>query len=67
MTIKMLNEDFYNIFFDFYPHCHFVQRGSTICFVVLLVLVLLLGESLIRSNQKALQLGSLHSSLGHQT
>jgi hypothetical protein len=37
----------------FYLRCHFVQRGSTICFVVL-VLVLPVGESLIRSNQKAM-------------
>jgi hypothetical protein len=33
----------------FYPRCHFVQRGSTFCFVV----VLLLLDTLVRSNQKA--------------
>jgi hypothetical protein len=35
----------------FYPRCHFVQRWSTICFVLLVLLVLLvLGELLIKLN-----------------
>jgi hypothetical protein len=47
-NLKYCFDDYYCS--NFYLRCHFVQRGSTICFVVVLLVVvlLLLGESLIK-------------------
>jgi hypothetical protein len=41
------------IHFGFYQHCHFVQCGSTICFVVLLIGFV---ETLVRSKKKTVLL-----------
>jgi hypothetical protein len=45
------NISYYAINAKFYLRCHFVQRGSTFCFVFLLLV--LLGESLVKTQNTA--------------
>jgi uncharacterized membrane protein len=43
----------------FYPRCHFVQRGSTLCFVVVVVVVVIVVEALVHDSNKDVLGGNL--------